>query len=114
MASPRLVKWGGITAVLGGAATAAGAFASQLSPGNSPLSPGDYLATVLPSVAWLLLLGGLIGLHARQAGAYGRVGDGGLLAGLPGEPARGRVVALRGGLPDEPRRWGWRISSGSR
>ncbi len=70
--APRLTRWGGIAALLGGALTAALILFPVVHIGGLGSSPpGEYLHVFLASLATLLLAGGLVGLHVRQAGAHG-------------------------------------------
>jgi hypothetical protein len=82
MGSPRLTRWGGLAALLGGALAAALAFFPAFHIGGLGSSPpGEYLRVFLTGLTTLLLAGGLVGLHARQAGAhgYGWLGGAGFL-----------------------------------
>src|SRR5215207_6944364 len=47
-------------------------------------SPYDYLTNAIDSAAFLLLLVGLVGLHARQAGRYSPLGTAGFFAAFVG------------------------------
>ena len=51
---------------------------------GSPFSPLDYLPVVVPYLGSLFLLGGLAGLHVRQAGLYGRTGAAGFWVAFVG------------------------------
>ncbi len=90
--------------------------------GSSP--PGEYLHVFLASLATLLLAGGLVGLHVRQAGAhgYGWLGGVGFLLAFAATlavavlfPAAWFVAeaSVKGPLPRSPpwavwRPWAWR------
>jgi hypothetical protein len=87
MPSSSLARWGGLAAVAGGVLLVIWAF--LLIPVFSPTwIPGSLyrLYIALWSLSWLLLVGGLLGLHARQANASGRLG------------AAGFAIASLGGL----------------
>ncbi len=83
---PTLVRWGGLAAVVAGALYVLGAFSSALD------YPPAYIYTLLHLDAiWgvplhLLLVGALVGLHARQAGrrGYGWLGTAGFLLAFVG------------------------------
>ena len=80
MSPSNLIRWCGLAAVTGGLLLVVGALLQMATLGLPP-SPYRYL---LFSLASLPLLGGLVGLHARQAGDYGRLGTVGSLLAFVG------------------------------
>jgi hypothetical protein len=87
MSSSNLARWGGLAAIAGGMLLVLWSFLSIPLFGPTGVLGSLYrLYIALWSLSWLLLLGGLVGLHARQANAYG----------WPG--AAGFTVASLGGL----------------
>lgn len=94
----RPVRWGGLAAVAAGALYVGSTLFSYLG--------GDTLSTLASALGSLLLLGGLVGLHARHAGSYGRLGTTGFLLAFVGAlfgTALGPVMTLgvdpAGGAP---------------
>jgi hypothetical protein len=83
LSSSSLGRWGGLAAMAAGVLLAAGAVL-QNRMDSSPFSPPDYLPVVVPYLGSLFLLGGLAGLHARQAGLYGRTGAAGFWVAFVG------------------------------
>ena len=89
MSSSNLIRWGGLAATLAGALFVA---ADLLSLSISPKFPSSVSLTsepyaiqsVLKLAAAALLLLGLSGLHARQAGSAGPLGTAGALAAFSG------------------------------
>ena len=82
-----LVRWGGLAALAAGALYVLGALTTALEYPPAYLFTRLHLGAVVWGVPWLLLrLGGLVALHARQAGShgYGRLGTAGLLLALIG------------------------------
>ena len=74
-----LIRWGGLAAVLAGVAWAAsGIFHFTLvypAEGTGPMDAlPAYLIEFAHAIAEASMLGALLGLHARQAPAYGRLG----------------------------------------
>lgn len=89
MSSSNLVRWGGLAAMLAGASFVAAdllslsispKFPSSVSLGSEPYA----IQSVLKLIGAALLLLGLFGLHARQAGAAGPLGTAGFLAAFSG------------------------------
>ena len=80
MSPSNLIRWCRLAAVTGGLLLVVGALLQMATLGLPP-SPYRYL---LFSLASLPLLGGLVGLHARQAGDYGRLGTVGSLLAFVG------------------------------
>lgn len=105
---------GGGAAVLGGVLTAALILLpAHYVDGLVSSSPGEYLRVFLTSLSALLLAGGLVGLHARQGGGYGRLGAVGFLLAFVGVvagavlwPAVWFATEASGGAP--PRASDWR------
>lgn len=81
-----LVRWGGLAAVAAGALYMLGALTTALDYPPAYLSTRLHLSAVRGVPTLLLMLGGVVGLHARQAGSlgYGRLGTAGLLLALIG------------------------------
>jgi hypothetical protein len=73
--SVHVVRFGGAMGVLAGVlSTAHGLFLILLQPRYWAASSfSDYLSIALTSIGLLLLVGGLIGLHARQTGRCGKL-----------------------------------------
>lgn len=74
MTSTSLVRWGAVSALLGGAAFAALSLESIARP-----DPERYRSALF-LVPWLLSAGGIVGLHARQRERAGRLGQVGFWA----------------------------------
>jgi hypothetical protein len=91
MSTSSLARWGGPATVAGGVLLVVWAF--LLIPiFSSTWMPGSLyrLYIGLWSLSWLLLVGGLVGLHTRQVNAYGRLGVAGFAIAWLG----GLVVAV--------------------
>ena len=84
--SPDLVRPGALGAVLAGVAwTASGVVGAAIGSGRGPEALGSTtLNEALFAVALVGTLGGLVGLHARQAAGYGWLGKTGFLASFVG------------------------------
>jgi hypothetical protein len=81
MAPLRLVRWGGLAAMLVGVAF----IVLVLIPKARDGSPFYIFGSVLLFVAvWLLLLVGLAGFHALQKARYGRIGRAGFYTVIGG------------------------------
>ena len=83
----QLVRWGGLAAMLDGLLWVANDLCGRLSPDPDDWdcnSAYDYLTNAIDSAAYLLLLVGLVGLHARQAERYGPLGTAGFFAAFVG------------------------------
>jgi hypothetical protein len=94
MSSPKVVRWG----VLGGALSLVEGLLVLANPGYWRFdSPPDYLVAAVEGTALLAVLGGLAGLHARQAGTYGRLEAFGFFAAFSGTVLAG--VGHLGGSP---------------
>lgn len=75
MSSSNLARWGGLAAVAGGVLLVLWAFLLILIFSPTGVLGSLYRPYVaLWSLSWLLLVGGLIGLYARQANASGWLG----------------------------------------
>ncbi|MDP9455825.1 MAG: hypothetical protein M3Q60_08540 [Actinomycetota bacterium] len=78
MSSPKVVRWGAGAGVLGGRPVAGGGFLVLVNPGYWRFdSLSDYLVAAVEGAALLAVLGGLVRLHARQAGSTGAWGRSG-------------------------------------
>ena len=98
MWSPKVVRWGAVAGVLGGALSLVEGLLVLVNPGYWRFdSPSDYLVAAMEGVALLAVLGGLVGLHTRQAGTYGRLGKFGFLAAFIGTVLAG--AGHLGGVP---------------
>lgn len=87
MSYSTLVRWGGLAAMLDGILWVVNDLGGRLSPDPDDWdcnSSYDYLTNAIDSTAFLLLVVGLVGLHARQAGRYGPVGTTGFFAAFVG------------------------------
>ena len=81
-----LVRWGGLAALAAGTLYVLGALTTALDYPPAYLFTRLHLGAVWGVPMQLLTLGGLVALHARQAGSrgYGRLGTAGLLLALIG------------------------------
>src|SRR5918997_5446092 len=87
MNGTNLVRWGALAAMASGALWVAGGLLHLAFPQDPPGALGsflNYLGTAVFSAAYLGMLGGLVGLHARQMDSYGRLGAVGFLLGFAG------------------------------
>ena len=87
MKTLNLVRWGALAAMASGALWVAGGLLQLAFPQDPPGMLGYYLnflGTALFSAAYLGMLGGLVGLHVRQAGSYERLGGAGFLLASAG------------------------------
>jgi hypothetical protein len=87
MLSSELVRWGALGALLAGAAWVVSGLISLAIPGQGTEIPGTfsyYLLEVIFSIASIGMLGGIVGLHARQAPSYGRLGTAGFFSASVG------------------------------
>src|SRR5215203_4704136 len=83
MSSLGLIRWGGLAAMLDGILWVVNDLGGRLSPDPDDWncnSSYDYLTNAIDSAAYLLLLVGLVGLHARQAERYSPLGTAGFFA----------------------------------
>jgi hypothetical protein len=82
-----LIRWGALAALASGALWIAGGILHLAYPRDPPGTLGyflNYLGTAVFSAAYLGMLGGLVGLHARQMDSYGRLGRAGFLLAFVG------------------------------
>ena len=87
MKNANLVRWGALAASASGAFWVAAGLLHLAFPQDPPGVLGyylNYLGTALFSGAYLGMLGGLVGLHTRQAWSYGRLGGAGFLLASAG------------------------------
>ena len=87
MKTLNLVRWGALAAMASGALWVSGGLLQLAFPQDPPGMLGYYLnflGTALFSAAYLGMLGGLVGLHVRQAGSYERLGGAGFLLASAG------------------------------
>lgn len=93
------IRWAGLAAVVGGGLRVAGHLTDPGLLARRGFDPfyDVYLPAALVTLGSLLLLGGLAGLHLREARAYGRLGAAGFLltsAGTLAGAALGFAQAL--------------------
>jgi hypothetical protein len=82
MKTANLIRWGALAALASGVLWIAGGLLTLAYPHSPPDVLGtrlDYLGTSVLSAAYLGVVGGLVGFHARQIGSYGRLGTVGFL-----------------------------------
>jgi hypothetical protein len=87
MKTENLIRWGALAAFASGALWIAGGILHLAYPQDPPGTLGyflNYLGTAIFSAAYLGMLGGLVGLHARQMDSYGRLGGAGFLLAFVG------------------------------
>ena len=87
MRTANLIRWGALAAFASGALWIAGGILHLAYPQDPPGMLGyflNYLGTAVFSAAYLGMLGGLVGLHARQMDSYGRLGRAGFLLAFAG------------------------------
>jgi len=87
MKTANLIRWGALAALASGALWIAGGILHLAYPQDPPGALGyflNYLGTAVFSAAYLGMLGGLVGLHARQMDGYGRLGTAGFLLAFVG------------------------------
>jgi hypothetical protein len=87
MKTTNLIHWGALAALASGALWIAGGILHLAYPQDPPGMLGyylNYVGTAVFSVAYLGMLGGLVGLHARQMDSYGRLGRAGFLLAFAG------------------------------
>jgi hypothetical protein len=90
MSSSNWIRWGALGALLAGIAWIALGLIPLVILGQVALYFGgvatveDYLLEILFSIALAGMLAGLVGLHARQAPNYGRLGTAGFFAAFVG------------------------------
>ncbi len=87
MKTANLVRWGALAAFASGALWITGGLLHLAYPQDPPGALGyylNYLGTAIFSAAYLGVLGGLVGLHARQVESYGRLGRAGFFLAFVG------------------------------
>jgi len=87
MKTANLIRLGALAAFASGALWIAGGILHLAYPQDPPGMLGyilNYLGTAVFSAAYLGMLGGLVGLHARQMDSYGRLGRAGFLLAFVG------------------------------
>jgi uncharacterized membrane protein len=87
MKTTNLIRWGALAALASGVLWIAGGLLTLAYPHSPPDVLGtrlDYLGTSVLSAAYLGVLGGVVGLHARQIRSYGRPGTVGFLLAFIG------------------------------
>src|SRR5215218_8505466 len=87
MRTENLIRWGALAALASGALWITGGILHLAYPQDPPGMLGyflNYLGTAVFSAAYLGMLGGLVGLHARQMDGYGRLGTAGFLLAFVG------------------------------
>ena len=80
MKTANLIRWGALAALASGVLWIVGDLLHLAYPQDPPGMLGyflNYLGTAVFSAAYLGVLGGLVGLHARQMKSYGRLGKAG-------------------------------------
>jgi hypothetical protein len=85
--APSLVRWGALAALVSGVLWIVGGLLHLAYPQDPPGALGhflNYLGTAIFSGAYLGMLGGLVGLHARQVESYGRLGTVGFFLAFAG------------------------------
>ncbi len=90
MSYSALIRWGGLAALLGGALSVVEGLLILSNPEYYDFdSPLELLILVVEGAALLATLAGLVGLHVRQAGSYGRLGVAGFFAASAGTALAG-------------------------
>ena len=87
MMTANLIRWGAVAALASGVLWIAGGLLHLAYPQDPPGALGyylNYLGTAVFSAAYLGMLGGLVGLHARQRDSYGRLGSAGFFVAFAG------------------------------
>ena len=85
--TPSIVRWGALAAMVSGVLWVGGGLLHLAYPEDPPGALGyflNYLGTAIFSGAYLGMLGGLVGLHARQVESYGRLGTVGFYLAFAG------------------------------
>jgi hypothetical protein len=110
--APSLVRWGALAALVSGVLWIVGGLLHLAYPQDPPGALGhflNYLGTAIFSGAYLGMLGGLVGLHARQVESYGRLGTVGFLLAFAGA-ALAFVGQATSGIFPENGALGWLFS----
>ena len=87
MKTENLIRWGALAALASGALWIVGGLLHLAYPQDPPGMLGsflNYLGSAVFSAAYLGMLGGLVGLHARQVDNYERLGTVGFLLAFVG------------------------------
>jgi hypothetical protein len=109
MKGTNLVRWGALAALASGALWVAGGLLHLAYPQDPPGALGhylNYLGTAVFSAAYLGMLGGLVGLHARQMDSYGRLGAVGFFLAFAGTALAFMGQATSGIFPhNDALRW---------
>jgi hypothetical protein len=87
MSSAELVRWGALGAFLAGVAWIVSGLISLAIPGQGTeeiCSSSYYLLETIFCIASVGILGGLVGLRARQVPSYGALGAAGFYVGFIG------------------------------
>ena len=87
MKTENLIRWGALAAFVSGALWITGGILHLAYPQDPPGALGyflNYVGTAVFSAAYLGMLGGLVGLHARQMDSYGRLGTVGFFLAFVG------------------------------
>ena len=85
--TPSPVRWGALAALVSGVLWIVGGLLHLAYPQDPPGALGhflNYLGTAIFSGAYLAMLVGLVGLHARQVESYGRLGTVGFYLAFAG------------------------------
>ena len=83
--SPRLIRWSGLAAMLGGLLwMVLGALAGMTGGSTKVLGLAEGAYSRMFTVSLLLVTAGLAGLYARQAGRFGRLGAAGFVLAFIG------------------------------
>ena len=112
MKTANLIRWGALAAFASGTLWIAGGLLHLAYPQDPPGMLGyylNYLGTAIFSAAYLGVLGGLVGLHARQMDSYGRLGRAGFLAAFVGA-ALALVGQATSGIFPQNATLGWLFS----
>jgi hypothetical protein len=99
MSTPTLIRWSGLSLMLGGIGLAVELILHP--PGETAqyvLEPLWGLAHWLGAFAWLLILFGLIGLYARQRERIGRLGFVGFVMAVAGAALTAGTLMVGGGV----------------
>ena len=97
MSSEKLIRWGGIAAILGGILwIGVAAVMASRPPGGWPEGPTRGIHDLRPFwlISFLLIGAGLVATHARHVGRSGRLGLISLVIGLVGVALWGISLAL--------------------
>ena len=84
MASPRLIRWSGLAAMLGGLLWMVLGPLAWMTGGSTVLGLTEGAYSRMNTASLLLLTAGFAGLYARQAGRFGRLGVAGFVLAFIG------------------------------